>query len=48
MVPWIKDLVFSLQQLGSLRWVWFNPWPQNFHMSWVQPKKNFYSIKVVY
>ena len=38
MVQWIKDLV-SLQWLGSLLWLRFDPWPGNFHVLWAQPKK---------
>ena len=34
----VKDPVFSLQQLGSLLWRWFNLWPENFHMPWMWPK----------
>ena len=29
----VKDLALSLLQLG------FDPWPENFHMPWMQPKK---------
>ena len=36
---WIKDLVVSLQQLGSLLQCSFDPWPGNFHMPWAQPPK---------
>ena len=32
MVQWVKDLELSLQQLWSLLWGGFNPWPRNFHM----------------
>ena len=35
----VKDLVLSLQQLGSLLWCGFDPWPRNFHMSREQPKE---------
>ena len=35
----VKDLAFSLLRLGSLLWLRFDPWPGNFCMSWVQPKK---------
>ena len=35
----VKDLVLSLQWLRSLLWHGFNPWPGNFHMLQVQPKK---------
>ena len=31
MVQWLKDLVLSLQQLKSLLWCGFDPWPWNFH-----------------
>ena len=33
-----KDPV-SLQRLGLLWWLGFDPWPGNFHMVQVQPKK---------
>ena len=39
MAQWVKDLVFSLQWLGSLLWHGFNPWPRNVHMLWACPKK---------
>ena len=35
----VKDLALSLQHLGSLLWCGFDPWPRNFHMPRVQPKK---------
>ena len=38
MAQWIKDLV-SLQWLGLQLWHGFNPWPGNFRMLRVQPKK---------
>ena len=31
-VQWVQDLVLSLQQLGSLLWRRFDPWPGNFHV----------------
>ena len=34
-----KDLMLSLQWLGSLLWCRFNPWPKNFHMPQAWPKK---------
>ena len=34
-----KDLALSLQQLESLLWHEFDPWPRKFHMLQVQPKK---------
>ena len=45
MAQQVKDLVLSPQQLGLLLWCRFNPcprfdpWPRNFHMPWVWPKK---------
>ena len=27
----VKDLALSLQQLRSLLWLQFDPWPRNFH-----------------
>ena len=30
---------FSLLWLGSLLWYWFDPWHQNFHTPWMQPKQ---------
>ena len=35
MAQWVKDPVLSLQQLGH----GFDPWPGNFHMPLVWPKK---------
>ena len=39
MVQHVKDPALSLQQLGSLLWHGFAPWPGNFHMLQMQPKK---------
>ena len=39
MAQQVKDLVLSLQQLGLLLWYRFDPWPGNFHMPWLWPKK---------
>ena len=39
MVPWVKDPVVSLQWLELLLWRGFDPWPRNFHMLGVRPKK---------
>ena len=36
---WVKDLALSLLWLWSLLWHEFDPWPRNFHIPWVQPKK---------
>ena len=38
MAQWIKDL--ALLQL----WLGFSPWPRNFHMPWVWPKKKKKSV----
>ena len=35
----VKYPVLSLYWLQSLLWCTFNPWPGNFHMTWVQQKK---------
>ena len=38
---WVKDLAVSVMWLGSVLWHGprFDPWPGNFCMLWVQPKK---------
>ena len=33
----VKNPALSLLWLWSLLWGEFDPWPGNFHMSWVQP-----------
>ena len=38
-VQWFKDLVVSLQWLGSLLWHGSDPWSGNAHMPWAQPKE---------
>ena len=38
-VQWIKDLVLSLQQPGSLLWCEFHLWLGNFHLLQVWPPK---------
>ena len=35
----VKDLVLSLQWLGSLLWCGFDTWTQSLHMSWARPGK---------
>ena len=35
----VKDLALSLLWLGSQLWQEFDPWPLNFCMLWVWPKK---------
>ena len=40
MAQWAKDLASLLKQLGSLRGCEFDPWPRNFHMPQVRPKKH--------
>ena len=37
MVQQGKDLALSLWWLGSL--LWFDSWPEKFHVPWVKPKK---------
>ena len=39
MAQWVKDSVLSLLWLGLLLWHGFDPWPRNFHVPQVQPKK---------
>ena len=39
MVQRVKDPDLSLEQLGSLLWSRFDPWPKKFHGPWMQPKK---------
>ena len=35
----VKDPALSLQWLGSLLWLKFEPWPRNFHMPQATQKK---------
>ena len=35
----VKDPALSLQQLEQLLWHGFDPWPGNFYMPWLWPKK---------
>ena len=35
----VEDLVLSLQWLGSLLWLWFDPWPGDVHEPQEQPNK---------
>ena len=35
----VKDQELSLQQLRSLLWCSFEPWPRNFHIPWMWAKK---------
>ena len=39
MAQQVKDLVLSLQQLRSLLVHRFDPWPENFHMPRLWPKR---------
>ena len=39
LVQQVKDLSLSLLWFRSLLWHGFSPWPGNFHMPWVWPKK---------
>ena len=38
-VQQVKDPVLSLLWLVSPLWHGFDPWPRNFHILWVWPKK---------
>ena len=42
----VKDPVLSLLWLRLLSWHGFNPWPGDFHMPWMGPKRNFFFSKV--
>ena len=39
MAQQVKDLVVSLQQLGSLPWCESDPWSRTFHVPWVVPQE---------
>ena len=39
MTQQVKDPELPLQCLGSLLWCEFDPWPRNFHVPGVRPKK---------
>ena len=36
---WVKDLALLQLWCSSQMWLGFDPWPWNFHMLWVWPKK---------
>ena len=38
-VQWVNDPALPQLWLRLLLWCGFYPWPGNFHMLWVQPKK---------
>ena len=38
-VQWAKDLAELELWHRPRMWLGFSPWPRNFHMPWVQPKK---------
>ena len=43
----VKDPSLSLQQLGSLLWRGFDPWPGNLRMPWMlQKKKKLMKISI--
>ena len=42
MEQWVKDPISSLQWLRALLWHGFDPWPRNFCMLLVQPRKKVY------
>ena len=39
MVEWVKEPAWSLEQLRSLLWCRFDPWPGKFHMLSVWQRK---------
>ena len=39
MAEWVKDLELLQLWHRSKLWLGFDPWPRNFHVPWVQPKK---------
>ena len=39
MAQWVKDLVWFMLWLRPLLWCKFDPWPGNFHMPQVWPKR---------
>ena len=41
MVQHVKDMELNLQRLGLLLRYRFDPWPRNFHIPWVQPKRSY-------
>ena len=41
----VKDVALSLQQLGSVLWGGFDPWPEDFQRLQAQPKINEYINK---
>ena len=45
MAQWVKELALWLLWLGSLLRHAFDPWPRNFHMPWVQPKRKKKKIR---
>ena len=45
MAQQVKDLALSLIQITTV--VGFNPWPKNFHMSWVKLNKQKNRLKRV-
>ena len=46
MAQQVKDSVLSLQHSGLLMRHRFEPWPENFHMLWAQPKKKKTKMKL--
>ena len=46
MAQWVKDPALSLQQLGLLLWHGFDPWPGNFRMPQVRPKKKSPKLEI--
>ena len=46
MGQWVKDPAWLLQQLRSLLWCEFSPWPSNFHVPQVLPNNNNNNNKI--
>lgn len=42
----VDNSALSLLWLRSLPWYRFDPWPGNFHISWVQPRKRQKEVKI--
>ena len=40
LAEWVKDRALPQLWCRSQRWLRFDPWPRNFHMSQEQPKKD--------
>ena len=43
---WVKNLALLQLWCKSQLWLKFNPWPRNFHMLWMWPKKTICLISI--